>query len=135
MQKLQKRTAVVEQSLASISSIGKDVRNQVANNYGSLTNRINQLELGLRSPQPQLRQPVPSQHLTSFSISQSQEQQQVHRNTQQPGYTHISAQPRTHPTVHQVLDPHVLVQQRGVTSTQATPVPHSVCVVPETNPQ
>ena len=135
VQKLQKRTAVVEQSLASISSIGKDVRNQVANNYGSLTNRINQLELGLRSPQPQLRQPVPSQHLTSFSISQSQEQQQVHRNTQQPGYTHISAQPRTHPTVHQASHPHVLVKQHGVTTTQATPVPHSVCVVPETNLQ
>ena len=29
----------------------------------------------------------------------------------------------------------MLVQQRGVTTTQATSVPHSVCVVPETNPQ
>jgi len=43
--KLQKRTTGLEQSIGSVTSAGKEITIRVGNNYASLTQRMNQLEL------------------------------------------------------------------------------------------
>jgi hypothetical protein len=95
VKRLQKRTAVVEQSIGNITSIGKEVQNQVANNYGSLTKRINQVELLLRSPDRHGLPPTSTQRPTLVSAQTSPS------SANQTGFAHQQRyQPTAFLTVH-----------------------------------
>jgi hypothetical protein len=72
--RLQKRTNRVELSVESMTSLGIDVKNQVASNNASLTKRINQLELVIRSPGKHPMASAPSQHLSPVQPSGSKQQ-------------------------------------------------------------